>query len=589
MPNRKAFCGGCEYCKKNSAGTWRGQQDFCRPFCRTFPLWVISVDAMTGARLGGRYFCLSDGNAVQCGVTNGNGAVMFYVLPCKCYRLTKLPPSQPGTGYPICFTPDGTMLFNGHRYCPCFVVPSYPAAATFFLSFSKITASQPFLIKRGTHNMAIPLQGATFELRDSGGNVLLTATSDASGIVALGNVSPGTYTLVETVTPFGFIPGGPYTVVVSPTGEITIDGIPLADFEAENLPFPNLTFTKTDSVGNPLQGAIFALDDISGTIQYAESSIDGSVTFYGIHPGQYLLSEDTPPFGFLPDPTVYLVEVAQNGAVTIGGNDPAGFTVINQAGGSLTFVKLDLTPDSAVPVLDPVRSGLIPVTGTGVPESTITVTWPDASVTEVLVTPDNTWTALPPAPLLAGETVSVSQTTPNHLPSGQVSEIVQPTSEPPVINEVLAGDADVTGTGIPGSTVTIIWPDGSSDSVTVEPDDTWVAAPPGTLLLGQEISAVQTTPGMLPSLPDTVTVQQISPAPAIDEVHAGDPVVSGTGIAGSTIGIDWPAGAPGTTTVGSYGTWIAFPPDPLVSGQELSVTQTAPGMLTSPPATAAVL
>ena len=272
--------------------------------------------------------------------------------------------------------------------------------------------------------MAIPLQGATFELRDGDGNLLSMATSDGSGIVALGNVSPGTYTLLETDTPDGFLPGGPYTVEVSAAGEITIDGIPLADFQAENHPFPDFTFAKTDSLGNPLQGAVFALDDLAGNVQYATSTIDGSVTFFGLAPGDYQLTEDTPPFGYLPDLTTYLVAVAQDGTITIDGGDSAGFTVINAEGADLTFVKMNVTPQSLVPGIDPITPGAAPIMGTGISGSTISITWPDSTTTDVTVGLENVWSAMPPEPLQSAEMVSAVQITPNHLPSDAVSVIV---------------------------------------------------------------------------------------------------------------------------------------------------------------------
>ena len=551
------------------------------------------IDALTKEPLGGAKFVLHDGlRIIAAASSDEQGQLRFFDIPPGEYRLleTQAPHGYENSlqEYGIIISADGTVLIDGIP-AHAFSIPNTPLASPFYISFIKVAINRLGTNKKGTSTMAIPLQGATFELRDSGGVVRLTATSDALGIVALGNVSPGVYTLIEINTPAGFIPGGPYTVVVSDTGEITIDGTPLIDFEAENFPFPDFTFAKTDSVGNPLQDAVFALDDLSGTIQFATSTVDGSVTFFGVHPGIYLLSEETPPFGFLPDPTVYLVEVDANGNITIGGGDPTGFTVINEESGNLTFVKMDVTPQSQVPVIDPVRTGLIPVTGTGIPGSTITVTWPDASTTDVVVALDNTWTATPPEPLVVAETVSAVQATPNHLPSDAVAEPVQPTSEPPVINEVFAGDSALSGTGIPDSVVTITWPDGSNYNATVLGDNVWTAIPPAPFVLGQEISAVQATPGMLPGVPATIIVQQVSPVPGINEVHAGDVSVIGTGIAGSSISIDWPAGDPDTTTVGSYGTWLALSPETLTLGQEISATQTAPGMLTSAATTTTVV
>ena len=550
------------------------------------------IDGLTGKPLPGAVFALRDRRKIiASAVSDMRGLVFFCDIPFGKYflRETNAPAGYETEfrEYAVKISSRGFVCINGIPSC-CFCFANTPQKSCFYLSFTKIAVSQPSLIKKGSTTMATPLQGAIFVLRDSDGTVLLTATSDASGVVALGNVSPGIYTLDEIFTPDGFIPGGPYTVEVSSTGEITVDGIPLEDFEAENFPFPNLTFSKTDSGGDPLQGAVFSLDDLSGTVQRATSTVDGSVTFYGLRPGTYLLSEESPPFGYLPDPASHVVEVTEDGDITIGGLDPAGFTVVNNDGGTMTFVKIDTTPQSAVPAIDPVRSGLIPVTGTGVPESTVIVTWPGGSTNNVIVLPDNTWSVTPPEPLAVSEIVSAIQITPNHLPSGSVSAPVEQTSDSPLIDDVFVGDADLTGTGVPASTITVTWADGSSSDTLVLPDDSWSDIPNDSFVLGQIISAVQTTPGMLPSAPATVTVQQISPEPDFNTVYVGATTIGGDGIAGSTIEIHWPLGSLTTVTVGAYGTWIAAPPDTLIPSQIISATQTVPGMLISPLATTMV-
>jgi|GEM_PF-1978889 len=550
------------------------------------------VDAQTGAALPGASFILFDGQRIAAQASSDLwGLVQFFHIPPMKYRLveTDAPPGYRSEHreYDVEVFADGLVLINGIPAC-FFCLENTPLSAPFFLSFPKLALGQASYNQKGLNTMAIPLQGATFELQNSDGIVLLTATSDASGVVALGNVSPGVYTLVETGTPPGFIPGGPYTVVVSADGEITVDGLPLADFEATNLPYPNLTFTKTDSEGDPLMGAIFALDDLSGSIQLSTSTIDGDVTFFGLHPGTYLLTEDAAPFGYLPTSSSYVVEVEPDGTVTIGGLDPAGFTVVNETGPNLSFVKLDLTPQSLAPLMNPVGSGLLPVTGTGVPGSTITITWPDFSTTDVFVALDNTWSAVPPVSLSVSETVSATQETPNHLPSDSVSEIVQPSSASPTVNEVFVGDIELTGTGISDSTISIFWSDGSSTYVVVSPGGTWSALPPLPFTLGAEISVTQTSPGMLPSAPETTIVQQNSPTPTINAVFEGDLVIGGSGVEGALIEINWADGPPSTATVGSYGTWVSAAPSTLVAGQEISATQTVPGMITSAPVTVTV-
>ena len=167
---------------------------------------------------------------------------------------------------------------------------------------------------------------------------------------------------------------------------------------------------------------------------------------------------------------------------------------------------------------------------------------------------------------------------------------MQPVSEVPIINDVFVGDALLEGTGIPTGLITITWPDGTNSTTTVAGDDTWSVTPPSPFVFGEVILANQATPGLLPSINVSTTVQDVSPVPVIDQIIEGDPSVSGTGIAGATITVTWPHGQPdGTTTVGAYGTWIISQPGDLVAGDAVSATQTVPGMTVSSAATQTVV
>lgn len=107
---------------------------------------------------------------------------------------------------------------------PCPPCPPIPPMPTIF-SFTK----------RNSVTLA-PLTGATFTLyRD--GAVAGTATSDFAGLVSFGNVAPGHYTMVETITPPGYMPNTtPRNVFVTPFGHAFVDGLPVDQFVADNVP-----------------------------------------------------------------------------------------------------------------------------------------------------------------------------------------------------------------------------------------------------------------------------------------------------------------------------------------------------------------
>ena len=307
---------------------------------QAYSFYFYKTSASTGMFLSGARFFLRAGEQIVAeAISDAQGKVVFCNIMPGEYQLAEVAVPQgyrlSTQEYTVIVGKDGTTTINGIPSME-FCFNNMPVVPPFLLAFQKMAIEQAGFAQK---QQTVSLPGATFELRDGNGAVLLTATSDAAGIVTLGTVNPGTYTLVETVSPPGFILGGPYVVKVFANGEIFIDGTYLTDFVAENLPLPNLVFTKTDSRGDVLQNAVFALDNLAGTIQYATSDASGAVIFCSVSPGRYGLSEVAPPFGFLPDSTAYLVEVGTDGTIKIDGFEADEFTVVNIDGPTLSFVK----------------------------------------------------------------------------------------------------------------------------------------------------------------------------------------------------------------------------------------------------------
>ncbi|MCL2124591.1 MAG: isopeptide-forming domain-containing fimbrial protein [Oscillospiraceae bacterium] len=83
-------------------------------------------------------------------------------------------------------------------------------------------------------------------------------------------------------------------------------------------------------------------------------------------------------------------------------------------------------------------------------------------------------------------------------------------TDQPSIDEINDGDRVITGTGVPGATIEIFYPESNTTSiVTVEPDGTWSVTVPGSINLveGETIKAVQTVEGSDPSDPSEAEVQ----------------------------------------------------------------------------------
>lgn len=125
----------------------------------------------------------------------------------------------------------------------------------------------------------------------------------------------------------------------------------------------------------------------------------------------------------------------------------------------------------------------------------------------------------------------------------------------------------VSGTGEPGSIITVILPDGTTVTTVTNPDGTWSVEVPA-IKEGETVSVVATDASGNTSKPDTETAP-VSPivtppadttAPVIDvnPVKPGDTIVSGTSEPGSTVIVTLPGGATVTTVTKPDGTWTVI-------------------------------
>ncbi|RZI01408.1 Ig-like domain-containing protein [Staphylococcus condimenti] len=106
------------------------------------------------------------------------------------------------------------------------------------------------------------------------------------------------------------------------------------------------------------------------------------------------------------------------------------------------------------PVINPVEAGSTEVTGTGAPEGTVTVTFPDGTTGTGTVDNDGNWTVQVPegTTLNNGDEVTANETDKAGNTSTDKTATVTETQAPdaPVINRVNTGANTVTGTGEQG-------------------------------------------------------------------------------------------------------------------------------------------
>ncbi|WML98658.1 Rib/alpha-like domain-containing protein, partial [Staphylococcus simulans] len=153
--------------------------------------------------------------------------------------------------------------------------------------------------------------------------------------------------------------------------------------------------------------------------------------------------------------------------------------------------------------------------------------------------------------------------------------------EAPVVNPIEAGDRTVTGTGKePGSTVTVAFPDGSTVTTKVDKDGNWKVDVPEAVTLkdGDNVKAVITDEaGNVSKETVTPVKDTVAPeAPVVNVIHAGDKVVTGTAEPGTTVTVTFPNGTVVTVKVGQDGTWSVDVPSNVMlkDGDKVTVVAT---------------
>ncbi|WP_176717954.1 MSCRAMM family protein, partial [Brochothrix thermosphacta] len=257
---------------------------------------LTKTDDKTGEALQGAVFELqdTDGKVIESGLTtDASGKIAVSDLTPGNYQLveTKAP-----TGYELDSTPIKVEVKKGQT-------------EAVQVSMTNELTKGGFVLAKTDDKTGEALQGAVFELQDAEGKVIESGlTTDISGKLAIDQLKPGNYQLVETKAPTGYEldstpikfevkKGQTEAVQVSMTNELTRGGVIL---------------TKTDNVsGEALQGAVFELQDVEGKVIESglTTDVSGKIAVSDLTPGNYQLVETKAPTGYELDSTPIKVEV----------------------------------------------------------------------------------------------------------------------------------------------------------------------------------------------------------------------------------------------------------------------------------------
>ena len=269
---------------------------------------------------------------------------------------------------------------------------------------------------------------------------------------------------------------------------------------------------------------------------------------------------------------------------------------------SSTPATVNITVDTIrppVPVPDFPTTGA-PLTGTGEPGATVTVTTDSGAGCMALVQVDGTWSCdlEPSGVLVNGEPVTYFQTDAAGNQSdteASIGAIDFEPPEPPVINPVDVTTDPITGTSEPDATINITGVVCDNAPVVADAAGNWSCdvTTSSPLLAGSLITATATDVAGNESLPATATVNNVaagqSVSPTLNPVPNGATQITGTAVAGSVIDLSSIACNNSPVMADSGGLWRCDTPMPVpVTNDVVSATATQSGLTPSAPVTTTV-
>ncbi|MDR0532253.1 MAG: hypothetical protein LBG83_09370 [Oscillospiraceae bacterium] len=144
-------------------------------------------------------------------------------------------------------------------------------------------------------------------------------------------------------------------------------------------------FQAIDPDDRPICGSVYRLACANGKYLNGITDSCGYVTFCGVLPGSYELTQIAVPYGFLPDGATHNVEVLDQNCVKIDGLPMRCFQSVNQPDPSVA------PPQAAPPVINAAGAATITITGEGTPGCKIELCFPEGISACTTVRRDGTW------------------------------------------------------------------------------------------------------------------------------------------------------------------------------------------------------
>ncbi|MDL2248841.1 hypothetical protein LJB89_04010, partial [Tyzzerella sp. OttesenSCG-928-J15] len=187
------------------------------------------------------------------------------------------------------------------------------------------------VVKLDAKDNMTPLQGATFDVYNSSGQLVDTGTTNSSGTWIPNIKEAGTYTVVERSTNPDYQLTEPTTLVIT----VLADRTTTATFR--NFKKQDVTVYKEDAItGEPIQGVQYEIYQIDGKGAWravAQTDSAGRIVFEGVPDGAYLVREVSTIGDYILDQTPQYVTVRNGQAPSL--------KFLNSKHPSLNISKLD--------------------------------------------------------------------------------------------------------------------------------------------------------------------------------------------------------------------------------------------------------
>ncbi|WNS40916.1 SpaA isopeptide-forming pilin-related protein [Paenibacillus sp. MMS20-IR301] len=265
-------------------------------------LKVIKVDAVSGKKLEGAKFELSNTSGVQvaAATTNASGEVIFPNLKVASYKLEEV---KAPAGYDL----DGTIRNISITSKDQQTLEVKNTSTMGSLKFDKVDAAD------ATKKLA----GAKFGLFNSSDTKVYEATSSPSGEVIFTNLNLGDYKLKEIEAPAGYeVSASVIDVKISEKSQKILASFP------NKAKTGSLKFLKVDAADGTkkLAGAKFDLYNAvtNGFVASVITEASGEVIFTDLKFGDYKLVEVTAPTGYVLDSTVRNIKIDSTTQLVLG-------------------------------------------------------------------------------------------------------------------------------------------------------------------------------------------------------------------------------------------------------------------------------